>query len=331
MPKRSSTRASLQRAQLGHAQSRYSILVEETPRRSVSLQRPSSSSQQRPSSAGPQRHPALQKHSQATILTVRLELASTNLKQIIRESLSCVTYQFAMVIDSRSVHPIDEHQAKHQLSNPPLCHLQRMMSSASSARRLVHIIHNWLDSAMSVVCLVEAQSTRLPVLPALVSFANLPATVEVLVLHISASDQPVPISLRSLSEILRLSLPQSSIHSVHPQILYLRFLLHLSHLPVYQLLLFVLESRCLRLLKMPSSNLGSRVRFGKRILERSARSSRISAMKPSIVPPSHPAFQQRLLPLQTEEVWVPQRRLTLSMIMSQCLLEQYVLLPSHRN
>ncbi|KAL8701603.1 MAG: hypothetical protein Q9201_004824 [Fulgogasparrea decipioides] len=61
MPQHSSTRASLRqsRVQLGQAGSRYSILVDETPRRSVSLQRPSSSSHQRPSSsAGPQRHPS---------------------------------------------------------------------------------------------------------------------------------------------------------------------------------------------------------------------------------------------------------------------------------
>ncbi|KAL8729119.1 MAG: hypothetical protein Q9166_004950 [cf. Caloplaca sp. 2 TL-2023] len=51
MPQFSSTRASLQHSRLQHgkAQSRYSILVEETPRRSISLQRPPSSSHQRPS------------------------------------------------------------------------------------------------------------------------------------------------------------------------------------------------------------------------------------------------------------------------------------------
>lgn len=52
MPRRSSTQASLQqsqpRIQHGQASSRYSILVEETPRRSFSRRRPSVSSQQRP-------------------------------------------------------------------------------------------------------------------------------------------------------------------------------------------------------------------------------------------------------------------------------------------
>ncbi|KAL8690249.1 MAG: hypothetical protein Q9218_004258 [Villophora microphyllina] len=62
LPKRSTIRASLlgSRPLPDRSQSRYSILVDETPRRSVSLQRPSNSSQRLlSSSAGPQRHPSV--------------------------------------------------------------------------------------------------------------------------------------------------------------------------------------------------------------------------------------------------------------------------------
>ncbi|KAL8971388.1 MAG: hypothetical protein Q9183_001076, partial [Haloplaca sp. 2 TL-2023] len=62
MPTRSSTRASLRRTQLGQAQSQYSILVDETPRRSVSVQRRPSSNQGRTSSSAgtnPKRHPSV--------------------------------------------------------------------------------------------------------------------------------------------------------------------------------------------------------------------------------------------------------------------------------
>ncbi|KAL8871676.1 MAG: hypothetical protein Q9174_002546, partial [Haloplaca sp. 1 TL-2023] len=62
MPTRSSTRASLRRTQLGQARSQYSILVDETPRRSASVQRQASSSQGRPSSSSgtnPKRHPSV--------------------------------------------------------------------------------------------------------------------------------------------------------------------------------------------------------------------------------------------------------------------------------
>ena len=62
MPTRSSTRASLRRTQLGQAQSQYSILVDETPRRSVSVQRRPSSNQGRPSSSAgtnPKRYPSV--------------------------------------------------------------------------------------------------------------------------------------------------------------------------------------------------------------------------------------------------------------------------------
>ncbi|KAL8963391.1 MAG: hypothetical protein Q9193_000344 [Seirophora villosa] len=61
MPHRSSTRVSLQPPgiQHGQASSRYSILVEETPRRSVSHRRPSHSSQQRPpTSSSARRRPS---------------------------------------------------------------------------------------------------------------------------------------------------------------------------------------------------------------------------------------------------------------------------------
>lgn len=59
MPKRSSTRVSLQppRIQHGQASSRYSILVEETPRRSVSHRHPSISSHRRQSISSQQRPP----------------------------------------------------------------------------------------------------------------------------------------------------------------------------------------------------------------------------------------------------------------------------------
>lgn len=61
MPQRSSTRVSLQRSftQDGKTQSRYSILVEETPRRSISHRRTSRSSQQRPPSSAHQRPPSV--------------------------------------------------------------------------------------------------------------------------------------------------------------------------------------------------------------------------------------------------------------------------------
>ncbi|KAL8701747.1 MAG: hypothetical protein Q9224_000357 [Gallowayella concinna] len=60
MPQPSSTRASLQQSRLQHgqAQSRYSILLEETPQRSMSVQRPPSSSHNRPK-------PIIQRHSSA--------------------------------------------------------------------------------------------------------------------------------------------------------------------------------------------------------------------------------------------------------------------------
>ncbi|KAL8748966.1 MAG: hypothetical protein Q9184_007000 [Pyrenodesmia sp. 2 TL-2023] len=59
MPKRSSTRVSLQppRIQHGQTSSRYSILIEETPRRSISHRRPSTSNNRRQSVSSQQRPP----------------------------------------------------------------------------------------------------------------------------------------------------------------------------------------------------------------------------------------------------------------------------------
>ncbi|KAL9602010.1 MAG: hypothetical protein Q9219_002118 [cf. Caloplaca sp. 3 TL-2023] len=61
MPRRSSTRTSLKPSsiQYGKTQSRYSILVEEGPRRGISHRRPSMSSQQRPPSSARQRAPSV--------------------------------------------------------------------------------------------------------------------------------------------------------------------------------------------------------------------------------------------------------------------------------